>query len=100
MRKTACLLLNITTRGEDDDAKKSEGLEPISQAKLDELVKLADQAGADKARFCALMKVDSMAAIPKLRYEEAKAQLMRKLKDKQARAKAKAASDFPGDRPL
>ena len=63
---------------------------------------LADEAGADKIRFCKMLDVDSIAAIPKLRFQEAKAQLMRKLKDKKARkaAKAKPASDFPGDRPL
>jgi hypothetical protein len=103
-RVTACLLLNITTKGEDDDGKKTEELEPISQAQLAELIKLADDAGADKARFCAMMKVDSFAAITKLRFKEAKEQLLRKLKDKKARAaeaaKAKSTSDFPGDRPL
>ena len=101
-RVTACLLLNITTRGEDDDGKKTEGLEPISQSQLAQLIKLADEAGADKARFCAMMKVDSMAEISKLRFAEAKEQLMRKLRDKKARAEAKmkAESDFPGDRPM
>ena len=101
-RVTACLLLNITTKGEDDDGKKSEGLEPISLQQVTNLVALADEAGADKIRFCKMLDVDSIAAIPKLRFQEAKAQLMRKLKDKKAReaAKAKPASDFPGDRPL
>ena len=100
-RATACLLLNITSKGEDDDGKKSEGLEPIDENQLLYLIKLADEAGADKIRFCTMMKVDSIAAIPRLRFGEAKAQLLRKLKDKKAKdAKVKPASDFPGDRPL
>jgi hypothetical protein len=102
-RTVACLLLNIITRGEDDDAKASAGLEPISQERLAELLKLVEDSGADKIRFCALFKVDNIADIPALRFKEAKAQLMRKLKDKEARvaaAKAKMASDFPGDKPM
>ena len=98
MRKTACMLLNITTRGEDDDAKKSEALEPISEKQLAEIMTLVKNSGADQTRFCALFNVQGLSQIPKLRFSEAKAQLLRKIKAKEA--KAKAASDFPGDRPL
>jgi hypothetical protein len=99
-RVVACLLLNISTRGEDDDGVRSGMLERITQEQLAELIKLADEAVADKARFCAMFKVDSFADIPALRFEEAKAQLMRKLRDKKARLKAAAESDFPGDKPM
>jgi hypothetical protein len=101
-RATASLLLNIITRGEDDDAKASAALEPISPERLAELEKLVKESGADMARFCALFKVDDLASIPTVRFTEAKAQLQRKLRDKKARAEAakKAASDFPGDHPL
>jgi len=93
-RYAASMLLNIATRGEDDDAVSYKAPRMVSQAQLAELIRLADDAGADKARFCAMLKVDSMADIPELRFEEAKAQLMRKKKAKAAK------SDFPGDRPL
>jgi hypothetical protein len=100
-RKTACLLLNIISRGEDDDAKKSEGLERLTTAQVNLLDKLVTESGADLARFLILFGVDSLADIPQLRFNEAKAQLNRKLKDKKAREKAaKETSDFPGDKPL
>lgn len=102
-RKTACLILNIISRGEDDDAKKSEGLETLSMEQVNILDKLVADSGADLARFLVLFRVDSLAGIPKLRFSEAKAQLNRKLRDKKARAaaaKEKEASDFPGDRPM
>src|SRR6516164_7368303 len=93
-RYAASILLNIATRGEDDDAVSYKAPRMVSQAQLAELIRLADDAGADKARFCAMLKVDSMADIPELRFQEAKAQLLRKKKAKAAK------SDFPGDGPL
>jgi hypothetical protein len=93
-RYAASMLLNIVTRGEDDDAVSYKTPRMVSQAQLAELIRLADDAGADKARFCAMLQVDSMADIPELRFEEAKAQLLRKKKSKATK------SDFPGDRPL
>jgi len=92
-RYTACMLLNIVTRGEDDDGASYKKPEMISRNQLAELIQLADDVGADKARFCALLKVDSIADIPAVRYDEAKAQLLRK-------KKPKAKSDFPGDIPM
>jgi hypothetical protein len=99
-RCTASALLNITTRGEDDDAMRSAMLEIISPAQLDELNKLAEEAGADRVRFCSLLKVESMERIPALRFEEAKAQLMRKIRKAQKEKAKTEASDFPGDRPM
>lgn len=93
-RYTAAALLNLTSKGEDDDGKAGGAPTTISAEQLNALIKLADDAGADKAKFCEVMKVDAMAAIPASRFEEAIAQLNRKLKAKQK----KAASDFPGDR--
>jgi hypothetical protein len=100
-RYAAGLLLNIVTRGEDDDGASFKEHRNVTQKQLAELIALADEVKADKARFCALFKVDSFAEIPALRFEEAKTQLLRK---KKARAKATAAateeSDFPGDKPM
>jgi hypothetical protein len=101
-RYTAGLLLNIVTCGEDDDGgtrREPAGRKTISPEQHAELIKLAEEAGADIARFCAMLKVDSLIDIPALRYEEAKAQLLRKKKAKERKA-AEATSDFPGDRPL
>lgn len=94
MRYNMIALLQIVTKAPEDvdnDGFKKD--EPISEKQLAELIALADSAGADKAKFCTVMNVDGMAQIPTSRFEEAKAQLQRKLKAKQR----KAAADFPGD---
>lgn len=96
MRYNMIALLQIVTKAKEDadnDGFAKSDDTKIDQTQLTELIKLADAAGADKAKFCVLMKVESMADIPISRFEEAKTQLNRKLL-----AKKKAASDFPGDR--
>lgn len=92
-------LLNIVSEAREDadnDGFKQVDDGPISEAQLKTLIKMADEAGADKAKFCGVMQVDSMADIPTSRFEEAKTQLNRKLAAKNKKA---AQSDFPGDRP-
>jgi hypothetical protein len=98
-RYTACALLNITSRGEDDDGGPRREPQPtLSLEQHAELIKLAEEADADLARFCALFKVDSLVDIHALRFEEAKAQLLRKKKRKEQ--KEAMGSDFPGDKPM
>lgn len=70
-RYTAMALLNITTRGEDDDGKKAGEPATISGEQLETLLKLADDVSADKGKFCRFFKVDSFPAIPAARYQEA-----------------------------
>jgi len=95
MRYNMIALLNIVTEAKEDaDNDGFPVSENVSPAQLKVLIKLADDAGADKAKFCAVMDVDSMADIPAKRFAEAKAQLERKLKAKNKNAQ----SDFPGDR--
>jgi hypothetical protein len=92
MRYNMIALLNIVTEAKEDadnDGFPKDG--PITPDQLSTLVKLADEAGANKAKFCIVMGVESFADIPQSRFTEAKQQLERKLKRKQA-------SDFPGDR--
>ncbi len=95
------MIFNVTIgdpgRPADDDGNAAAGLVPVNPAQLKFLIELADAAGADKAKFCAMMKVESMATIPASRFDEAKQQLDRKLLAKQKRERA-TASDFPGDR--
>lgn len=95
MRYNMIALLNIVTEAKQDADNDGFAVDqPITEAQLKVLIKLADEAGADKPKFCAVMEVESMAAIPASRFTEAKAQLERKWKAKYR----KAASDFPGDR--
>jgi len=49
---------------------------------------MADESGADKRKFCEVMGVEGLAQIPTNRFEEAKKQLQRKLRQKPAKAKA------------
>lgn len=80
-RYTAGALLNFTSRGEDDDGKAGGDPSPINPEQLSELIVLADDVGADKAKFCGVMKVPSFAEIPASRFEEAK-KLLNKKKQK------------------
>lgn len=74
-RYTAYALLNITSKGEDDDGKRGGGFEPISLEQLDELQRRASEVGADLQRFCGALNVTSLPVLPAGRFDEA----MRKL---------------------
>jgi hypothetical protein len=59
-----------------DDDGKAAGADPedgpISEEQLAELIALADEVGADKAKFCKFAKINSFAEIVKSRFEDAK----------------------------
>ena len=62
------LIWNVAIGENDDDgnaaARPQAGAhEPISKDQLDELIALADDVGADKARFCRYFQVESFSAI-------------------------------------
>lgn len=67
---------------DDDDGKVAGEGEKVSEEQLAALIALADEVGADKERFCKVMKVASFADIPATRFEEAKALLNKKKKAK------------------
>jgi hypothetical protein len=69
-RYTASALLNLTSRGEDDDGKAADNT-PITEAQLQELIALADDVGADKIKFCKYLKVAALAEVPARRFQEA-----------------------------
>lgn len=96
MRYNMIALLNIVTEAKEDvdnDGFPGPGAS-VNPGQLKALIALADEAGADKTKFCELMNVDSMAEISASRYDEAVTQLQRKLR---AKARKAATSDFPGD---
>lgn len=78
-RYTAAALLNLTSRGEDDDGVAG-GVKPISEAQRDALMILADNVGADKRKFCEFMGVASFAEIPARDYKRAETALKMKAK--------------------
>lgn len=60
-------LLNITTRGEDDDAQGAVG--PITDEQKNHVLQLIDEAGADTRRLCEHYKIDSIPAMPATAYQ-------------------------------
>jgi hypothetical protein len=81
-RYTAAALLNLTSRGEDDDGKAGGDLGLVTDQQLRTLQTLVDETRADAQRFCAFMKVNSLAEIPARDFDRAVA----KLNEKKARA--------------
>ena len=70
-RYTAFALLNITSRGEDDDGQKGGRPEPVDDVRHKLLNDLADAVGADKIKFCQHLKIASLKELPADRYDYA-----------------------------
>ena len=70
-RYTAMALLNITTRGEDDDGAAADGPELIAANQREDLLAKLDATKTDIARFCTFFKIASVAALPAARFDEA-----------------------------
>lgn len=76
-RYTAAALLNLTSRGEDDDGE-SGGAKKLTDEQIEEMTTLADDLGVDKIAFCKAHKVDSLADISQANFEAAKAAIRQK----------------------
>jgi hypothetical protein len=63
-RYTATLLLNIRTKGEDDDGHAGGEPEPISEEQISELRHLIDEAGGNVRTFCEFYKVAALPDLP------------------------------------
>jgi hypothetical protein len=70
-RYTAMALLNITTRGEDDDGKAAGLGNTITDEQFEALSKLMDEHGADLAKFCAYFKIDALVNLPLDKFDQA-----------------------------
>lgn len=70
-RYTAGLLLNLRTKGEDDDGKVGGDPGPVSEAQAETIIGLLTRDKADVQLFCKSMKVASIIEIPAGRYGEA-----------------------------
>ena len=77
-RYTAAALLNLTSRGEDDDGIAGGSSGKITQEQLTDLIALADDVGADKQAFCKYFNVSSLADIQAKDYARAVAALNKK----------------------
>lgn len=74
-RYTAGALLNLTSRGEDDDGASGGAPDVISDEQLDKLRDLIAEVNADTGKFCAYLKVPNLAALPAAKYAAAVAAL-------------------------
>lgn len=93
-RYTAMALLNITSRApmdKDDDGNAADPNFWVSEEQVTDLVALMDEVGADRDKFCNFLKVDTLAHLPKKRFQEAV---------KALEAKRKAAPRKPADEPV
>lgn len=79
-RYTACAILNITMRGEDDDGKKGGDPPTITDEQVIELRDIILAVDANEAKFAAYMKVKSLADLKATEFDRAKAALSKKAK--------------------
>lgn len=87
-RYTAQALLNLNSRGEDDDGKAAGGTpEIINQKQVASIQKKIVEAGADIKLFCEYLGVDKIEEIPMKQYK--KATIALDLKIKQAKEQEK-----------
>lgn len=70
-RYTATALLNIRTKGEDDDGKAGGDPGTVTEEQADRLLEMLTRDKADVGLFCKSMKIDSLLELPASRYEEA-----------------------------
>ena len=70
-RYAATAILNITTRGEDDDGNKAGAPEPISDEQAATLREWIEATQSDQAAFCTYYKIDTLTALPSAKYDAA-----------------------------
>ena len=70
-RYTAYALLNITTRGEDDDGQGTSSGMPVTDDQVRTLRNQIDAVGADLIAFCNYLRINSLSELPESRFDEA-----------------------------
>ena len=70
-RYAAGLLLNLTSRGEDDDGVAAGQPDTVSQEQIGELQALIESKNADKAKFLKFYKIEKLADLPADKYDAA-----------------------------
>lgn len=88
-RYTAGLLLNLTSRGEDDDGKKAGDAPTISDEQVDEISKLLTETKSNLVLFLKKMKIESLTEIRADQFEGVKA-LINETAKKRAEREGKA----------
>lgn len=70
-RYTGTALLNITTKGEDDDGRAAGEGGAITDEQRDRILTLAEEVGADLPKFCAYFKIEAVADLPASLFDRA-----------------------------
>lgn len=84
-RYSATMLLNIRTKGQDDDGKLAGDAGLISEDQIATLREMLERTDSDVEKFCAYFKIDALPDLKAKDYERAIAAI--NLKDKKAGAK-------------
>lgn len=79
-RYTASALLNITSRGDDNDGVAAGADDVISDEQRDALLGKLDATKSDVAKFCKFFGIEAIPALPAKRFDEAVRMLDAKLK--------------------
>lgn len=82
-RYAATLLLNIRTKGEDDDGVKGDAPTTLNDEQINTVQQLVLESGANVAAFLNYMKAESISDIPVSKYKEAVSMLEQKKRAKQ-----------------
>jgi len=77
-RYLLCMLLNIVTTSEDDDAQSAF---PLDDIQLDHIRTLIDETGSDTAKLCTFANAKSLPEIQQSRYKELVTTLIAKKKE-------------------
>lgn len=86
-RYSAMMLLNIRTKGLDDDGKRAGDPEPLNDEKIAKIFDLLKRTDSDQEKFCKFMGVSIIADIPRKEYPRALESLHTKLDAKERGAK-------------
>lgn len=86
-RYTATALLNIRTKGEDDDGKRGGDPEPLTDEEVAKVFDLLKRTDSDQEKFCKFMGVSMVADIARKDYGKALEVLHAKLDAKERGAK-------------
>lgn len=84
-RYTAQALLNLTSRGEDDDGKKGGQSGVIGESQIEAIRDMLERSGGDVEKFCNYFKIGSISELKAKDFERAVVAI--NLRDKKAGAK-------------
>lgn len=79
-RYAACAALNIVTTGDDDDGKRADAQEVISEAQETQLREMIEATESNLAIFCRYYKIDKIGDMPAASFAHALAALTGKIK--------------------